>query len=81
MVKLYHVAGSRSTRSLWLLNELGISYELVEMPFDLKYLRTLEYLAIHPLGRVPCLVDDDRVIFESGAICQYLVRKGHRGVE
>ena len=75
MTKLYHVPGARSTRSLWLLNELGIEFELVEMPFDLKYLRAPEYLAIHPLGRVSCLVDDNRVIFESGAICQYLCER------
>jgi len=59
-------------RSLWLLHELGLAFELVELGFDLKQLRSPEYLAIHPLGRVPCLVDDGRVVFESGAICQYL---------
>ena len=59
-------------RTLWLLNELGLDFELVTMPLDLKILRSPEYLAIHPLGRVPCLVDAGRAIFESGAIAQYL---------
>jgi glutathione S-transferase len=59
-------------RTLWLLNELGLDFELVTMPLDLKILRAPEYLAVHPLGRVPCLVDDGRVVFESGAIAQYL---------
>ena len=59
-------------RTLWLLNELGLDFELHTMPLDLKILRAPEYLAIHPLGRVPCLVDDGRVLFESGAIAQYL---------
>jgi glutathione S-transferase len=59
-------------RTLWLLNELGLDFELVTMPLDLKILRAPEYLAIHPLGRVPCLVDDGRAVFESGAIAQYL---------
>jgi glutathione S-transferase len=72
MLTLYHSPRSRSMRTLWLLNELGLDFELVTMPLDLKILRAPEYLAIHPLGRVPCLVDDGRAIFESGAIAQYL---------
>ena len=79
MITLYHVPSARSTRSLWLLNELGIEFELVEMAFDLKVLRAPEYLAIHPLGRVPCLVDDDQTISESGAITQYLCEKHDDG--
>lgn len=75
MITLYHVPGSRSTRSLWLLNELGIEYEIVEMAFDMKVLRAPKYLAIHPLGRVPCLVDEELTLFESGAIAQYLCEK------
>jgi glutathione S-transferase len=72
MITLYHSPRSRSMRSLWLLNELGLDFELVTMPLDLKILRAPEYLAVHPLGRVPCLVDDGRVVIESGAIAQYL---------
>lgn len=75
MLTLYHVAGSRSMRSLWLLHELGIPFDVKEMPFDLKYLRSPEYLAVHPLGRVPCLVDDEITVFESGAITQYLCER------
>ncbi len=74
-MKLYHCAEARSMRSLWLLNELGLPFELVELPFDMAHLRAPEYLAIHPLGRVPCLVDGARVVFESGAICQYLCER------
>ena len=62
MIKLYHCAEARSMRSLWLLHELGVPFELVQLGFDLKQLRSPEYLAIHPLGRVPCLVDDGRVV-------------------
>ncbi len=72
MIKLYHCDGARSFRSLWLLNELELPYELVTMPFDPRKLRVPEYLAISPLGRVPALVDGDVTLFESGAICQYL---------
>ena len=84
MITLYHVNNSRSARTLWLLHELGLAFDVVEMPFTMEALRTPEYLAISPLGRVPCLVDDDTTIFESGAICQYLCEtyddgKLHRG--
>lgn len=72
MITLYHVDGARSMRSLWLLNELGLEYELVTMAFSMAALRTPEYLAVSPLGRVPCLQDGDLTLFESGAICQYL---------
>ena len=72
MLKLYHCPNARSMRSLWLLYELNIDFELVEMPFDQKYTRSPEYLSVHPLGRVPCLVHDQTTLYESGAICQYL---------
>ena len=72
MITLYHVKNARSARTLWLLNELGLQFDVVEMAFSMEALRTPEYLAISPLGRVPCLVDGDLTIFESGAICQYL---------
>jgi glutathione S-transferase len=72
---LYSCPETRSMRSLWLLNELGVPFELVDMPFDHKYLRAKEYLAIHPLGRIPALVDGDLTLFESGAICEYLCEK------
>ena len=72
MITLHHCSRSRSMRTLWLLNELELDFELHTMPLDLQILRAPEYLAIHPLGRVPCLVDDGRTIFESGAIAQYL---------
>lgn len=84
MITLYHCDGARSMRSLWLLYELGIEFELHTLGFDMASLRTPEYLAISPLGRVPCLVDGDLTLFESGAICQYLCetydnRNLHRG--
>lgn len=72
MITLYHCDGARSMRSLWLLHELGLEFELVTLEFSMAALRTDEYLAISPLGRVPCLVDGDLTLFESGAIAQYL---------
>jgi glutathione S-transferase len=72
MITLHHVANARSARSLWLLYELGLEFELNEIEFSMAALRTPEYLAVSPLGRVPCLVDGDISLIESGAICQYL---------
>jgi glutathione S-transferase len=75
VLKLYHCAETRSMRSLWLLNELQIPFELIEMPFDLSVLRSADYLIVHPLGRVPCLMDGDFRLFESGAIAEYLCER------
>ena len=80
MITLYHVNNSRSARNLWLLNELGLTFEVVEMAFTMEALRTPEYLAISPLGRVPCLVDGALRVFESGAICQYLCETYDEGL-
>lgn len=75
MRKLYHCAGARSMRSHWLLLELGLEFELVTLGFSMAALRAPEYLAISPLGRVPCLIDGDVTLIESGAICQYLCER------
>jgi glutathione S-transferase len=62
-------------RTLWLLEELQVPYELIEMPFELSSTRAPGYLAIHPLGRVPCLVEGKCKLFESGAIAEYLCER------
>ncbi|MDP2062722.1 MAG: glutathione S-transferase [Phaeovulum sp.] len=72
MIRLHHVPQSRSFRILWLLEELGLSFEVVEHSFFDKSLRGPDYLAISPAGRVPALEIDGRSLFESGAITQYL---------
>lgn len=74
MIRLHHVPQSRSMRSFWLLHELGVSFEVVEWPFD-RTLRSPEYLALNPAGRVPALEIDGRVIWETGAICEYLCER------
>jgi glutathione S-transferase len=66
-------------RSLWLLNELKIPFQLIDMPFELSVLRSADYLAVHPLGRVPCLADGDFRLFESGAIAEYLCERYSEG--
>ncbi|WP_026909800.1 glutathione S-transferase family protein [Patulibacter minatonensis] len=70
-MRLYHLPGSRSTRALWTLEEIGAPYELALLPGDER--RGEEHLRRHPLGRVPVLeLDDGRHVFESGAICLHL---------
>ena len=57
MRRLYHCAGARSMRAVWLLYEPALEFELVTLPFSMAGLRTPAYLAVSPLGRVPCLQD------------------------
>jgi len=71
-IRLHHCPQSRSFRSLWLLHEAGLDFELVRHSFFDKSLRSPEFLALSPAGRVPALEIDGRVLFESGAIAEYL---------
>lgn len=78
MLKLHHLANSRSHRILWLLEELGLDYELVTYPRDPKTgFAPAELKAIHPLGKSPLLEDNGRVFAESGAIIDSVLR--HHG--
>jgi len=77
MLTLHHVPFSRSLRVRWLLEELGVEYTLATHSFG--ELKRPEYLAIHPLGKVPAIVDDERGLFESGAIVTYLLERHGEG--
>ena len=79
MIKLYHASMTRSVRIVWLLEELGVPYELVKLDFLGGDLQRPEYLARNPLGKVPTLEDGDVRIFESGAITEYLCEKYDKG--
>jgi len=72
-MKLYHVSKSRSVRVLWLLEELGLDYQLETMSFDPKSLKGADYLEVNPFGKVPVLVDGGTTMSESVAIVQYLL--------
>ena len=74
MITLHHCPQSRSMRSLWLLNELQVDFDLVIHPFD-KSLRRPEYLSLSPAGRVPALEIGDERMFETGAITEYLCER------
>src|SRR5271169_3342618 len=69
---LYHAQQSRSATALWMLEEIGEPYKLEVRRFDDGSLRTPEYLAINPMGKVPALKHGDAVITEAAAICCYL---------
>lgn len=71
-LKLYYSTQTRATRARWALEELGVPYELVRLDLGKKEQKQPEYLAIHPLGQVPALLDGDVPLIESVAICMHL---------
>jgi glutathione S-transferase len=82
MLKLHFAPNSRAGRIVWLLEELGLEYEINKMAFHPKDLKSDEHRARHPLGRVPVLEDGEVSLFESGAIVEYvLARHGDGGLK
>ena len=74
-MKIFFAPDTRAVRVVWLFEELGLPYELELFKLGDASMRSSAYLGIHPLGRVPTLVDDKVTIFESGAIVQYVLAK------
>lgn len=74
-MKLYHSKLSRSGRVLWLLEELGVPYELESLDLAKGENKSAAYRKVHPHGVVPALVDGAQTLIESGAICAYLADK------
>ena len=76
MIILHHLNDSRSQRILWLLEELGVPYEVVRHRRDAKTrLAPPELKAVHPLGKSPVIVEDGAVLNESGAIVELLIAR------
>ncbi len=71
MITLYHCFGARSFRPLWMLEELGLSYDLKMLPFPPRVFAK-DYLAINPLGTIPFMIDGETKMTESSGICHYL---------
>jgi len=69
-MRLHHQPRSRSTRVLWLLEEIGEPFDVTVMPREAK--QTSEYLALHPLGRSPALETEDGPLFESAALILHI---------
>lgn len=72
MIRIHHVAQARSFRVLWFCEEAALPYEVIQHSFFDKSLRGPEFLAKSPAGRVPAVEIGDQVMFESGAILEYL---------
>lgn len=80
MITVHHLNNSRSQRILWLLEELGLEYEIKKYQRDPKtMLAPPELKAVHPLGKSPVITDDGTVVAESGAIVEYLVERYGNG--
>ncbi len=80
MLVVHHLNESRSQRILWLLEELGTPYEIAFHQRDAETrLAPPELIAVHPLGKSPAIVDDGRVVHESGAVIDYIIRKHGKG--
>jgi glutathione S-transferase len=83
MIIVHHLNNSRSQRILWLLEELGLAYEIKKYQRDPRtMLAPPELRAVHPLGKSPVIQDGDTIVAESGAIIEYLVGRygdGSRG--
>ncbi len=75
MIIVHHLNNSRSQRVLWLLEELGVPYEVKRYERTAARLAPPDLQAVHPLGKSPVIVDDGRVVAETGAIVEYLVER------
>lgn len=81
MITVHHLNNSRSQRILWLLEELGVPYEIKRYQRDPKtMLAPPELRQIHPLGKSPVITDGELTLAESGAIVEYLADRYGAGV-
>ena len=80
MITVHHLEHSRSQRVLWLLEELGLPYEIQHYKRDPKTsLAPPELRQVHPLGKSPVITDGEHAVAESGAIIEYLVERHGQG--
>lgn len=79
MITVHHLNNSRSQRVLWLLEELGLDYEIVRYERDPSMFAPPELRAIHPLGKSPVITDNGLTIAETGAIVEYLLETYGQG--
>lgn len=75
MIKLFHNPHSRAVMIHWLLEELGVPYELVPVDYQDGSMRTPEFLAVNPMGKIPAILDGDTPLSETVAIAIYLADK------
>jgi len=73
MITVHHLNNSRSQRILWMLEELGVPYEIKRYEREASMQAPASLRAVHPLGKSPVITDGDKTLAESGAILEYLV--------
>jgi len=78
-LRIYGIARTRAFRALWIAMELGLDYEHLPIEIGEAGAKSPEFLELNPNGRLPCIVDDDFVLFESLAITLYLAKKHSNG--
>ena len=79
MLKIYHVPGTRSTRIICLCEELGLPLQIETVSFSPDFRLSEEWLKKNPVGKVPVLEDGDLMMFESGAMIQYILDRYAHG--
>jgi len=79
LIVVHHLNDSRSQRILWLMEELGLPYELKHYKRLETRLAPPELKAIHPVGKSPVITDKGKTVFESGAIVDYIIRRHGAG--
>ena len=79
MLTIYHAVGTRSLRVIWTCEELKISYQVETIPFTAEFRASQEWRNMNPVGKVPVLQDDDFIMFESGAMVQYILDRHGNG--
>ncbi|MDE0949870.1 MAG: glutathione S-transferase [Halioglobus sp.] len=79
MITIHHLGISQSDRVVWLMEELGLPYELQWYDRGADFLAPPEYRALHPVGTSPIIVDGDLVMAESTAIVEYISRRYGEG--
>src|SRR5437588_8499822 len=79
MLTVHHLNNSRSQRVLWLLEELGVPYEIARYQRQPDMRAPKELRAVHPLGKSPVITDNGNTVAESGAIVEYILETYGQG--
>lgn len=79
MLKIYHVARTRGARPIWLCEELGLPYEIEVIDFGAAFRASPGWRALSPTGKVPVMTDGELVMYESGAMVDYILERYGEG--
>lgn len=79
MLIIHHAPGTRGFRLIWLCEELALPYAVEKVDFSAEYRASPHWRRMNPVGKVPAMVDGDFVMFESGAMLQYVLERYGQG--